>query len=640
MYLLYEEDGDIKAGTLLADNDSSLQIESQHGKRGKLKANHVLLRFGSPLPAEVMESARALKEDLDLDFLWEVAGGEEFGFETLAADYFGHAATPTEASAIVLALHNAPIYFQKKGKGRYKAAAADILAAAKAGLERRARETALRAEWVSMLVAGKLPEPFHGHVFELAHKPDKNGLEYKALNEACAATNLSPVRLLDKCGAIPSSHDFHRQAFRLEQFPKGFGFPELAAPLPPPTLPAGDTPAFSIDDAATTEIDDAFSVIFRPDGGARVGIHIAAPALGILPGSDLDRLAASRLSTVYSPAEKFTMLPEGLIAQYTLAENSECPALSLYLEVGPDYTIETVATVADRISIAANLRHETLEPLFNENSIGQPGPDYPFRRELEWLFAFARSLEIGRGKAEQVQRHDFVFRVTSAPGSEKPSEPPPEGAKSFLGRPGERLEDEQVEIKPRPRGNPIDKLVSELMILANNRWGEFLAEKNVAGIYRAQTGGKVRMTLSPAPHEGLGVSCYTWSTSPLRRYVDLVNQRQILAAAAGEIPPHTASDPLLFAAVRDFELAYDVYNDYQRRMERYWCLRWIQQEAVTELDATAWRENLVRLDGLPFVARITGAPTLNPGERIRVGLSDIDLLDIDLTCRYLAHLDT
>jgi len=612
MYVLYEEDGDIKAGTILADNDSSLQIESQHGKRGKLKANHVLLRFGSPQPAEVMEGARALKEELDLDFLWEVAGGEEFGFETLAADYFGHAATPIEASAIVLALHNAPIYFQKKGKGRYKAAAADILAAAKAGLERRAREAALRAEWVAMLAAGKLPEPFLDHVFELAHKPDKNGLEYKALNEACAATSLSPVRLLDQCGAIPSSHDFHRQAFRLEHFPKGFGFPELAAPLPPPILPAGDTPAFSIDDAATTEIDDAFSVIFRPDGGARVGIHIAAPALGILPGSDLDRLAASRLSTVYAPAEKFTMLPEDLIAQYTLAENRECPALSLYLEVGPDYNIETVATVADRISIAANLRHETLEPLFNEHTIGQPGPDYPFRRELEWLFAFARSLEIGRGKAEQIQRHDFVFRVR----------------------------DEHVEINPRARGNPIDKLVSELMILANNRWGEFLAEKNVAGIYRAQTGGKVRMTLSPAPHEGLGVSCYTWSTSPLRRYVDLVNQRQILAAAAGEIPPHTASDPLLFAAVRDFELAYDVYNDYQRRMERYWCLRWIQQEAVTELDATAWRENLVRLDGLPFVARITGAPTLNPGDRIRVGLSDIDLLDIDLTCRYLAHLDT
>ena len=609
MYVLYEEDGDIKAGTILADNDSSLQIESQHGKRGKLKANSVLLRYPAPGPAQVMEGARALKEDLDLDFLWEVAGSEEFGFEALAADYYGHAATPVEASAIALALHNAPIYFQKKGKGRYKAAAADTLAAAKAALERRAREAALRAEWAALLAAGQLPEPFRDHVFELAHKPDKNSLEFKALNDACAETGLSPVRLLDKCGAIPSSHEFHRQAFRLAHFPKGFGFPELAAPLPPPDLPAGDAPAFSIDDAATTEIDDAFSVIFRGDGGARVGIHIAAPALGILPGSDLDRLAANRLSTVYTPAEKITMLPEHLIAQYTLAENRACPALSLYLEIGPDYRIENLSTQADRISIAANLRHETLEPLFNENTLGQPGPDYPFRRELEWLHAFAGHLEAARGKAEQVQRHDYVFRVV----------------------------DEHVEISPRLRGNPIDKLVSELMILANSRWGELLAEKNVAGVYRAQSAGKVRMTLRPAPHEGLGVNCYAWSTSPLRRYVDLVNQRQILAAAAGAAPPHTASDPLLFATVRDFELAYDTYNDYQRRMERYWCLRWIQQEKLEELGATAWRENLVRLDGLPFVARITGAPTLNPGDQVRVALSDIDLLDIDLTCRYLAH---
>jgi exoribonuclease-2 len=610
MYLLYEEDGDIKAGTLLAENGGSLQIESQHGKRGKLKANNVLLRYAAPQPADLMEQAREMRAELDLDFLWEVAGGEEFGFESLAGEYFGHAATPTEATAIVLALHSAPIYFQKKGKGHYKAAAADILAAAKAGLERRARETALRAEWVAMLTAGQLPEPMRGHVFELAHKPDKNSLEFKALNDACGETGMSPVRLLDHCGAIPSSHEFHRQAFRLAYFPKGFGFPELASLAPPPELPAGDMPAFSIDDAATTEIDDAFSVIFRPDGGARVGIHIAAPALGIPPGSDLDRLAASRLSTVYTPAEKFTMLPEHLIAQYTLAENSECPALSLYLEVGPDHVIESLSTQADRIAIAANLRHDTLGPLFNEQTIGQPGPDYPFRRELEWLYGFARQLEIQRGKADQVQREDYVFRV----------------------------EGEQVAITARARGNPIDKLVAELMILANNRWGELLAENDVAGIYRAQTGGKVRMTLRPAPHEGLGVSCYAWSTSPLRRYVDLVNQRQILAVAAGETPSHTASDPLLFAAVRDFEIAYDAYNDYQRRMERYWCLRWIQQECLEELDATAWRENLIRLDGLPFVARITGAPTLNPGDRVRVALSDIDLLDIDLTCRYLGPI--
>ena len=608
MYVLYEEDGDIKAGTILADNDSSFQVESQHGKRAKVKAANVLLKYPAPAPAQVMDQARSGKAELDLDFLWEVAGESEFGFEELAREYHGHTPTAPESAAILLALHDAPIYFHKRGKGRYRAAPAEVLAAAKAAVERKARETAQRAEWSAALVRGELPAALGAKVFELAHKPDKNSLEYKALSDACAESGLSVARLLDKCGAIPSVHEYHHQGFLLTHFPRGAGFPALEPPPPPPELPAGDAPAFSIDDAATTEIDDAFSVIFRPDGSVRLGIHIAAPALGLTPGSGLDRVAATRLSTVYMPGGKITMLPEDLIAQYTLAENRDCPALSLYVEVAPDLSIQSLTTQADVVRIAANLRHETLEPLFNEASIGADGPDYPFRRELEWLHSLALRLEADRGKADQIQRHDYVFKVDG----------------------------ERVEIVPRIRGNPIDKVVSELMILANSRWGALLAERDVAGVYRAQTAGKVRMTLKPAPHEGLGVAHYTWSTSPLRRYVDLVNQRQILAVARGEKPPHAGNDPMLFAAVRDFELAYDAYAEFQRRMERFWCLRWLQQEKVAEADATVWRENLIRFDNLPLVAKVTGAPTLNPGDRVRVAVEAIDLLDIDLACRYLA----
>jgi exoribonuclease-2 len=609
MYCFYEEDGDIKAGTILADNDTSLQIESQHGKRTKLKAASVLLRFAAPAPAEAMETARRLAAEIDADFLWQVAGADEFGFADLAADYHGKTPTGPEAGAVLLTLHGAPIYFYKKGKGRYKAAPADSLAAAKAALERKARENELRAEWTDQLKSGGLPEPFRAKVFELAHKPDKNSLEFKALMDACGETGLSPVRLLDKCGAIPSSHEFHRQAFLLEHFPKGTGFPDLEPPPPPPELPPGDAPAFSIDDAATTEIDDAFSVIFRPGGGVRVGIHIAAPALGILPGSELDRLAANRLSTVYMPGDKITMLPEGLVDRYTLAENRDCPALSLYVEVGPDRAITGLSTQADVIRIAANLRHETLEPLFNETTIGNPAAaDYPFRRELEWLWGFAGQLEAARGKVDQVQRLDYSFKV----------------------------EGDRVAIVPRVRGNPIDKLVSELMILANNRWGRLLAEHDYAGMYRAQSQGKVRMTLKPAPHEGLGLDCYAWSTSPLRRYVDLINQRQILAAARGEKAVYAGNDPMLFAAMRDFELTYDAYNDHQRKMERYWCLRWLIQEGIREIEAAVLKENLVRLAGLPLVTRVVGAPALNPGDLIRVAVGDFDLLDNELTCRYVA----
>ncbi len=611
MYLLYEEDGDIKAGSILADNDASLQVESQHGKRTKVKAPHVLLRFAAPAPAAVMEEARRLTAEIDLDFLWEVAGEEEFGFETLAAEYYGGAPTAPQTTAILLALHGAPIYFYKKGKGRYKAAPADTLAAAKAAVERRAREAAQRAQWAEALARGELPAAFQGKVFRLLHQPDKNSLEYKALADACETTGLTPVRLLDRCGAIPSSHEYHRQAFLLAHFPRGTGFPELTPPPPPPALPPADAPAFSIDDAATTEIDDAFSVIFQPDGTVRVGVHIAAPGLGLQPGSDIDRVARERLSTVYMPCGKITMLPEALVDRYTLAEDRDCPALSLYVEVGPDYAIRGLSTQADCVRIAANLRHETLEPLFNVDSIGAGGPDYPFRRELEWLWGLTCHLEAARGQVEQDGRMDYVIRV----------------------------EGERVRITPRQRGNPIDKVVSELMILANSRWGDMLAERDVAAVYRVQTQGKVRMSLKPAPHEGLGVACYAWSTSPLRRYVDLINQRQILAVVRGERPIYAGNDTALMAAVRDFELAYDAYADFQRRMERYWCLRWLLQEQVTEIDAVVMRENLVRLEGLPLVTRVSGAPTLNPGDHLRVALGEINLLDLECITRFIALIE-
>ncbi len=610
MYLIYEEDGDIRAGTIVVDHDASLQVEAQHGKRTKVKAGHVLLRFNAPMPAATLEEARALSAEIDLDFLWEAAGEAEFGFQELAAEYYGGAPSAPQATAVLLALHGSPIYFYKKGKGRYKAAPPDTLAAAKAALERKAREAAQRAGWAAQLTRGELPEAFRDKVFRLLHQPDKNSLEFKALADACAELGVTPVELMDRCGAIPSSHEYHLQAFLLAHFPKGTGFGELAPPAPPPELPPADSPAFSIDDAATTEIDDAFSVIFRPDGGARVGVHIAAPALGIAPGSDLDRAAAQRLSTVYMPCGKITMLPEMLVDRYTLAEERDCPALSLYVEVGPDYGIRSLETRADRVRIAANLRHETLEPLFNEDTIGADGPEYPFRRELEWLWGLACHLEAMRGQVESTGRLDYVFRV----------------------------QDDRVRITPRVRGNPIDKVVSELMILANSRWGALLADRDVAGVYRAQTQGKVRMSLKPAPHEGLGVAHYAWSTSPLRRYVDLINQRQILAAAAGEKPPYAGNDVALMAAVRDFELAYDAYADFQRRMERYWCLRWLIQEEVVEADAAVIRENLIRLEGLPFVTRVTGAPTLNPGDRLRVAVGGIDLLNIECTCRFVALL--
>src|SRR2546428_1428837 len=119
-------------------------------------------------------------------------------------------------------------------------------------------------------------------------------------------------------------------------FPRGIGFPLVAALPEPPELPLSAARAFSIDDAATTEIDDAFSVRALANGHLELGIHIAAPAVAITRGSQLETIARGRLSTVYMPGRKITMLPEAVIERFTLAAGSTPPVPSPFIKAPPD----------------------------------------------------------------------------------------------------------------------------------------------------------------------------------------------------------------------------------------------------------------------------------------------------------------
>ena len=192
----------------------------------------------------------------------------------------------------------------------------------------------------------------------------------------------------------------------------------------------------------------------------------------------------------------------------------------------------------------------------------------------------------------------------------------------------------------RWRGTPVDKTVSELMIFANSEWGRQLAAGGMAAIYRVQGNGKVRMSTVPASHEGLGVEQYVWASSPLRRYVDLINQRQIIALTRGDAAPYRANDEALLAAMRDFESAYEAYAEFQRSMERYWCLRWLIQEGRNAVAGSVIRENLVRLEELPLVVRVPSLPVLDPGSAVELAVGDIDLLELTLRCEFRCRLET
>lgn len=642
MYLLFEETGKFLAGRMLSEADTSAQVELDSGKRVKVKAANILLKFEKPEPAQLMAAAQAVAAGIELDMAWEFAPEGDFGFADLARDYFSAQATLAEQAGTLMALFEAPHYFRRAGKGRFKKASADILAQALAAIEKK-KQLLLQIEaWVKDLSAGICPQPIRDQLYKILFKPDKNAPEYKAVVEASRATHLGPLELLMKAGAIDSPYQFHWKRFLLENFPKGTGFPKLEAPLITEELPLSPARAFSIDDSATTEIDDALSVQGLGTGTVVVGIHIAAPALAIAPGSAVDMVGRARLSTVYMPGYKLTMLPDEVVQNYTLMEGRDCPAVSLYVTLDEaTLTISATETRLERVHIGANLRHDQLDDVVTLAWLEDPAfmhkidpqPLQNKREQLSFLHRLAKDLkakrEVVRGKPENFNRPDYNFRLVGNDGAE------PNGS-------------EQVQISVRQRGAPLDLIVSEAMILANSTWGSWLAELGVPGIYRSQAsmapGVKVRMGTKAQPHAGIGVKSYAWSSSPLRRYVDLVNQWQIIACArhgktAALAAPFKPKDAELFSIISSFDAAYSAYNGYQNAIERFWTLKYLQQNAITELEASLFKDNLVRADHLPLVLPVLGAQALPRGARVLVKLGDIDLVSLDIHGTVLERLD-
>jgi len=623
MHVLYEDNGTLKAQTVFAQAETTLQVESASGKRSKIKQSAVFFTFDAPAPQELLPQAQMLADTLDVPFLWECAPQAEFAVETLGAEYFGHTPDAVEKAALILALGSAPAYFHRRGKGRYQPAPPDILAAALAAIEKKRLQAEQQQQWTQAMMQGVLPEAIAPFAPSFLGKPDKNALAWKAFDAAMTQLNTTPERLLLTLGVWPHALALHRHRFFTEVFPHGHAHASVDAPAPDTDLPHADVEAYSVDDDSTTEIDDAISVVALSNDHVRVGIHIAAPGSGITPGSALDNIARTRMSTVYMPGQKITMLPGAWVDAYTLLAGMKRPCLSLYVTVNLG-TGELLAreTRAECICVRENLRLSQLDAIVTQAALDDTAADLPYGDWLRPLWRLTQHLAAQRaavrGKPESNQRVEYSFVLDG------PADDP----------------NTVVQLVPRRRDDPVGRVVSEMMILANHEWGQLLARHGVPGIYRSQQTGRVRMSTQALPHEAIGVSCYAWSTSPLRRYVDLVNQWQLLAAAehgvsARLVAPFKPKDADLYAIIGAFDAQYAAINDFQSAMERFWCLRWLQQQGLTRVDASVLRDDLVRLDCAPLVTHVCGMPQLARGTRVALEILGVDELALALDCRYL-----
>jgi len=643
LYALFDEAGKLLTGRILSESDAALQVELESGKRVKVKAALVLLRFAQPEPAALLQAAEALRPQIELELAWEFAPEAEFGFAELAAEYFQDPPTLAQQLAALLRLSEAPHYFRRAGKGRYKKAPAEVVQQALAAIEKKKQIQAQTEAWAADLAAGLCPPAVAQQLYKILFRPDKNAPEYKAVVHAARSTHTAPLLLLQRAGAIRNAYEFHWQRFLFDQFPKGVGFGPLP-PLPPlpEGLPLAAVQAFSIDDSGTTEIDDALSLQGLGSAEVTLGIHIAAPGLAIEPGSALDEVARQRLSTVYMPGHKITMLPDGVVKAYTLDAGGARPALSLYLRLdAATLELQGFETRIEQVPIAHNLRHDQIDQgvtaAWLQDPAAEAGASLPqevlaLRAELAFLYRLALHCkarrELVRGKPETFTRPDYTFELQDVP---------PEGPTG----------EERVQIGTRSRGAPLDLMVAEAMILANSTWGQWLADCGVPAIYRSQAslapGIKVRMGAKALPHAGLGVACYAWSSSPLRRYTDLVNQWQLLACArhgkaAALAAPFKPRDTALLAIISAFDATYTSYAQFQNAMERYWTLRYVQQQQIGELSASVIKDGLVRADTLPLVLPAAGSAGLERGTPVRVRLGSIDLIGLELSASVIEQL--
>ena len=647
MHLLYEEGGDIKIATVQSASGSgdaeSWQATSLSGKKIKLKAKEVWVRFENPDPKLVMDDAATLSSEIDLQLLWDCAPEEEFGLIDVSQEYFGSQANITQQVSLAIALQGAPIFFRRKGRGRFQRAPLEQLQAGLAAIERKKKELEQQALWQQDLVAGVFPEALKSQARQLLFSPDKNTLAYKALIAACTETGESPPKLMIRCGAIESSLDYHQGLFLKAHFPHGAGHDvakvvdQAAYEAALAQLEVAQVQAFSIDDSGTTEIDDALSVTALVNGAHRIGVHIAAPGLVIVKDSPLDKVARARMSTVYFPGDKITMLPDAVITQFSLDEGDARPALSIYVDIDSVGQVigDTLQMRAELVPIATNLRLEHLEDKVSEASLLDDLSDYPYRQELAILWQSAKHLHalrqekrIANGlRAEQLGvidpnalARDFHFQITLVNGVER------------------------VEISPRKRGSILDTIVAEWMIYCNSASGKLLADHGLPGLFRTQKGWgplRTRMQTTPGPHEGLGLDYYAWCTSPLRRYSDLVNQWQLIALAkhgvtAKMVAPFPPRDATLMGIAADFESCYQAYGEYQDRLEKYWCLRWIaQDEEPKRVHVRHLKEGMSRVEPIPLHLPIPELASHPRMTRAEVLVSDVDLLQLSVGVRVL-----
>ncbi|GAB4231021.1 MAG: ribonuclease R [Acidobacteriota bacterium] len=583
-------DGALRLGVVLSTGANKVQAVDAHGRRHAVPVRQIFVRHREMLdPHHPGKDLAALHEriqeragEVDTALLWQAAleSGEEWEPAALAEFYFGSEECCL-VSALLRAVLEDRLRFRLRGRVLQLRSERQVEADQEAEARRRVREEHARLvrRWLGALLAGEAGDRLEApddapqvlqrlEDFLLQRHGDPEVETWLAGLDPELTPRLAAYEILASLGRLPAAADPLLFAAGIDpRFTREAQ--ERAAELSPyePDSSRVDLThlaAWSIDDEETLEIDDGFSFEWSGDM-VTLWIHVADLTPFVHPGDALDQEGRKRISSVYLPQAKVRMLPERLSCQLaSLVEGELRPALSLRVVLHEDGTVVDWAFVRSQVRITRRRSYDECDTLIAASD------------------AEGESLRRLVDLADRLQEQRLAAGALRLPR--------PEVKVSVRG--------ELIEVKVIEADTPSRRLVSEMMILMNRLAAEHARRHEIPLIYRSQPAPaepvevpdtydpvalqalfsgleRSRLSLEPEPHWGLGVETYTQVTSPLRRYCDLVVQRQISAHLQNAPPPYKSED--LVEVIGLIQAVEGDLRAAERNSVRYYLLKYLSR---------------------------------------------------------------
>ncbi len=596
----YYDSRKISCGLILETDDRRLRILTEQGKDANISASRILIStFDPDFPfngdrnqqvtrlKELSRLREELKNQINLRELWEVVGPETsfVSIEDLSELVFGRKRDVNSAPSLLRAIQDDRIYF-KILTDRIEVPTPDRVQQAlnqrekereRANLMAKSAEFLVRLRNGENLTADSAPEGF-AKMLEQAAGEGAEWIGLKPVKEIFSRAGLpqgwDPFRVLVKLGIWSEDENI---ALRTEDIPIEFSPEAEAQALDSANKTTTITNnklieenVITIDAVTTRDLDDALS-LHHEDGETIIGVHITDIASYFDHDTLLDREIRRRATSIYLPERTIPMIPPVLSEKAASLKAGEIrPALTVSMRVDSDSRMRDYTIYESNVRVKQRLSYESVD----ENIL-----DMNSTEAALWRAAVAfRNERIARG-ALIFKDPELSVHVT---------------------------EDKEIEISIRERESPSQVLVSEMMIQANRLFAQFLQERGIPSFFRCQPPPLEKISLGneydpvasyrgkkalargdictePGSHSTLGLAAYATATSPLRRYVDLIVQRQLKSVLKSGSPLLNRDE--LESILQEISYPLERAALMERQRQRYFLLKYLEQRRHEEWEA-------------------------------------------------------